>query len=507
MLYFVVGLYSFTFASLSGNGILGSTGFLIAITTTGGNMNRKGRKYLFIAGLVLFLVTARVGTSSGAPFAYIPNHGSNSVLVVDQQTNKITTTVPVGTTPRGVAVNPAGTRVYITNFDDDTVSVINGTTQAIIGSPIPVGNVPRGVIVSPSGSTVYVANEGAGTISVIDAMTNTVTYTINDIRCNSLAIDPSGRRLYAGSFASDELLVIDTATWTVVGTPFALPGNTYNIAINPTGSHLYVATDTTSVYAIRTTDNTMTEIPVGSGTHGIAVHPSGAFVYAVDYSSNLVVIDAGTNTVVSSISLDTNGNSVSFNTDGSRAFVPQGGTANIRVIDTATHTVIDAITAGGNFGNIYSSSFIAPHRHVWNGTTSFPIKLTGIDDNGKFVKDNETITGKVVELRTLGSKYSLLFLSDDLKSSIFLPDVTFLMTDVDGSKSEKALLGGVGKYYFHDGSSMISGIAHFDGSATLKIDGPGGNFISATLKGTIAGGKLQEQHFTGKVRARLGAVQ
>jgi YVTN family beta-propeller protein len=467
-------------------------------------MNRKISQHLFIGGIVWFLMVTGVSSLFGAPFAYIPSQDADSVFVVDQQTNKIVTAIPVGDSPHGVAVSPSGTRVYVTNYLSHTVSVINGTTQAVIGSPISVGDYPIGIVVSPSGSIVYVANEGSETISVIDAVTNTVIDTITDVPCASLAIDPSGGRLYVGSYFSNEIRVIDTATRTVVGATLTLPTNITNIVLNPTASYLYVANLTNSVYVVRTADLAITQVPVDTSTWGIAVHPSGSFVYAV--GDNVVVIDAGANTVFKDVNLGAAAYAVSFNTDGTRAFVSQAGTTNVNVIDTETHAAIDTIVAGDTFVSI-NGSFVAPHRHVWSGTTSFPIKLTSLGDNGKFAKGNETITGKVVEMRTLGNKYSLLFLSDDLKSSIFLPDVTFLMTDVDGSKSEKALLGGTGKYYFHDGSMMISGIAHFDGSATLKKDGPGGNFISATLKGTVAGGKLQEQYFTGKVRGKLDAVQ
>ena len=432
---------------------------------------------------------------------------------MDQQTNKFVTTIPVGNRPRGVAVNTAGTRVYVTNHASNTVSVIDGISNTIIGSPIPVGTSPDGVVVSPDNTTVYVANSGSSTISVINALNNTVVHTIADVPCGALAIHPSGGFLYAAAYDTQEIRVIDTATRTVVGTPIPLPDRPYNIAVNPSGTHLYVANNSTSVLMIRTADRAITPIYIGEGTFGIAVHPSGAFMYATRLST-VYVIDAGTQTIVKSISLGVDpseSTSISFNTDGTRAYAPINGTTQLKVIDTVSHTVIDTIVATANFDTMYSSSFVAPHRHVWNGTTSFPIKLTGIGADGKFVKGAGELTGRVIEMRTLGgtpeSKYSLLFLSDDLKSSIYLPDVTFLMTDVDGSKSEKFMMSGTGKYYFHDGVEMISGIANFNGTGTAKRDGPGGNFTQAKMSGTVTGGILQGQYFTGKVKAVLENVQ
>ena len=150
-----------------------------------------------VVGMVIVAALAGAAIVHGAPFAYIPNSGSNSVLVIDQQTNKIVTTIPVGNLPLGVAVNTAGTRVYVTNYSSDTVSVIDGITQTVIGSPISVGTRPVGVIVSPDNSTVYVANSGSDTISVINAGNNTVIHTIPGVPCMTLAIHPSGSFLYA----------------------------------------------------------------------------------------------------------------------------------------------------------------------------------------------------------------------------------------------------------------------------------------------------------------------
>jgi len=60
---------------------------------------------------------------------------------------------------------PASVRAqnaYITNSGDDTVSVIDTTTDTVVGAPIPVGVDPSGVAVTPDGSKVYVVNCAGG---------------------------------------------------------------------------------------------------------------------------------------------------------------------------------------------------------------------------------------------------------------------------------------------------------------------------------------------------------
>ncbi|MTB23423.1 MAG: YncE family protein, partial [Actinobacteria bacterium] len=64
------------------------------------------------------------------------------------------TSIAVGTQPRGVAVSPDGSSVWVANVGSGTVSRINTTTNAV--TSIAVDNGPIGVAVSPDGSSVWV---------------------------------------------------------------------------------------------------------------------------------------------------------------------------------------------------------------------------------------------------------------------------------------------------------------------------------------------------------------
>ena len=74
--------------------------------------------------------------------------------------------------PYGVAVDPGTHTVYVIQVDDDTMSVIDGSTREVTAKVLDVAN-PDGVAVDPGTRTVYVTNSrdvtGAtpGTVSVI----------------------------------------------------------------------------------------------------------------------------------------------------------------------------------------------------------------------------------------------------------------------------------------------------------------------------------------------------
>ncbi|WP_394325603.1 YncE family protein, partial [Methanosarcina barkeri] len=72
---------------------------------------------------------------------YITNSGSTTVAVIDITTNKVTAKVLVGKYPYGVAVNPAGTKVYVSKEASSVVSVIDTATNKVTAT-VKVGKRP-----------------------------------------------------------------------------------------------------------------------------------------------------------------------------------------------------------------------------------------------------------------------------------------------------------------------------------------------------------------------------
>jgi len=151
-------------------------------------------------------------------YAYIANMGSNTISVIDTATNKVTTTIPVGTGPYGVAVSSDGKKVYVANNDSNTVSVIDTATNKVTAT-VSVRSGPCGIAVSPNGTKVYVANHLDNTTSVIDTTTNAVIATVPiGSYPYGVAVTPDGTKVYFASSVYSEnstnsiVSVIDTAT-------------------------------------------------------------------------------------------------------------------------------------------------------------------------------------------------------------------------------------------------------------------------------------------------------
>lgn len=83
------------------------------------------------------------------PLAYVVTEAQNEVVVVnaDLGSLKILERIPVGNAPNGVAADQIGTRIYVSNQLDNSISVIDTSTSRVIQT-IPVGIKPVGVVVS-----------------------------------------------------------------------------------------------------------------------------------------------------------------------------------------------------------------------------------------------------------------------------------------------------------------------------------------------------------------------
>ena len=241
---------------------------------------------------------------SGAVFAgtrtYVANQGSKSVSVLDAG-NAVIGSVPVGTSPTGVAANPTGTRVYVTNSGSGTVSVINTATNTVVAT-VKTGITPNAVAVNPAGTRAYVTNRSSNTVSVIDTATNTVVATVKTGTTPSavaVADTPTGTRVYVTNRANNTASVIDTATNTVVAT-----------------------------------------VAVGSQPTAVRVTPDGSAAYVVSNPDRLTVIDTRTNTVVSTLSIDSpaesGDHSIALSADGSRMLLTDATDGRVRAL-TLTH--------------------------------------------------------------------------------------------------------------------------------------------------------------------------
>src|ERR1700685_2625878 len=103
-------------------------------------------------------------------------------------------TVPVGSTPVAVAVNPVTHKVYVVNHGSNSVTIMDGVTRAT--STVSVEDRPEAVAVNPVTHKIYVVNHGSNSVTIMDGVTRaTSTVSVED-RPEAVAVNPVTNRIY-----------------------------------------------------------------------------------------------------------------------------------------------------------------------------------------------------------------------------------------------------------------------------------------------------------------------
>jgi RHS repeat-associated protein len=315
---------------------------------------------------------------------YVVNSNDANVSVFDTTSNTLRSTFNLGSgiSPYAAAVTATGSRLYVTTVSYSgvyAVAVVATASNAVLAT-IGVGAGPIGVAVNPAGSRVYTANDNANTVSVIDTASNSVIATV-PVPADpiNLAVNPAGTRLYVTSYASASVSVLDTSTNVVIAT-IPVGGYPRTIAISPDGSRVYVPNSGgNTVSVIDAGSNTvLTTIPVGSDPYGIALNAAGTRAYVANWLGNTVsIIDTSTNTVVATVPVGSHPFGVALNPSGTRVYVANTDSNNLSVIDAATNTVA-GIIATGHYPSIQPSSIVPPFSGATTGvafTDTYPAGL------------------------------------------------------------------------------------------------------------------------------------
>ncbi len=290
-------------------------------------------------------------------YAYITNYNSNTVSVIDTANKTVIVTVDVGNNPSGIAVSPDGTRVYLANQGAiGTVSIID-TINNTVTATVNVGNSPWGVAVNSAGTKVYVAHQGGSNDVYIIYTANNTVQTRVKVGSNptGLATTPDGTKLYVTNSGrinnpGKTVSVIDTATNTVT-TTVSVGSFPFGVAVTPDGTKVYVTNaGSNTVSVIDTATNTVTEtVNVGYYPEGVAVTSDGTKVYVTNYDSNTIsVIDTSTNAVISTVNVGSSPTGVAINKEGTKVYVANSGDNTVSVIDTTDNNSVTTVNVGEN---------------------------------------------------------------------------------------------------------------------------------------------------------------
>ncbi len=154
--------------------------------------------------------TAPTGLAKDADQVVVDDHGiasSGTITRIDLNNAKSTHTIATGLHPNGLAWDEKSARLYAANNNNNTVTVIDTRSQAVIRQisiqPFAqevIGIAPTAVAVSQDGLKLYVACGGINAVAVIDTRSFAIQGFIpTGWYANSLALSPDGKYLAIGA--------------------------------------------------------------------------------------------------------------------------------------------------------------------------------------------------------------------------------------------------------------------------------------------------------------------
>ena len=229
------------------------------------------------------------------------DHSADGIGVVDLEKLAFLRKLPAGSDPEEFAVGKDGRKLYVSNEDVATASVVNvadGNVEQIVR----VKKEPEGVAISPDGRFVYVTCETGGEVVVIDAASATGPSPRSRVggRCpRTVAFLPDGSKAFIPSEAAGTVTVVDTSRFERVKT-IALPAGSRPMGTlwDDRRGRLCVSTGRAGTVCVVDVEAGRVErvIPAGKRPWGIGLAPDGTTLYVANGPSDdvsVIDLDAG----------------------------------------------------------------------------------------------------------------------------------------------------------------------------------------------------------------------
>jgi YVTN family beta-propeller protein len=304
--------------------------------------------------------------------AYVTNEDSRELTVVDVTTDSVVATIPVGTRPRGVAVSPDGRTVYVAlsgspkcppsmsdeecarlavDKSQDGIAVVDVATRTKV-KVLPAGSDPETFAVNPEGTRLFVSNEDADSASIIDLTTDRVIANVKvGNEPEGVTLQPDGKLVWVTGESEHDITGFDAATGEVVARIDVKGERPRSIGFLPDGSRAYTTNEFSSSLSVIDMKAhavlRIIELPEGSRPMGIAVTPDGSRIYVSNGRGKTVsVIDPATDSVLATIEVGMRPWGIALSSDGTKLYTANGPGNDITVVDTRTMTVLKRLPAG-----------------------------------------------------------------------------------------------------------------------------------------------------------------
>src|SRR6185436_20387613 len=207
---------------------------------------------------------------------------ADGIMEINVLDRKVLRKLNAGSDPEQFALSKDGTKIFASNEDVATASVLNiatGTIEQII----PLKKEPEGVGTTPDGNYFYVTCETEGNVFVIDAHNYRAVAELKvNVRPRSVAFLPDGSRAYIPSESTGKIHIIDNHAFKLLETVTLPPGSRpMCLAVEPGGKQVYASGGRSgTIIILNAADGKVSgTIKVGTRPWGIAISADAKYLY------------------------------------------------------------------------------------------------------------------------------------------------------------------------------------------------------------------------------------
>jgi YVTN family beta-propeller protein len=288
---------------------------------------------------------------------YVSNFADNTVSVVDLVTHQVVATIPAGKHPRQVVLSPDGKRAYVCNQDDRTVIVIDTATNRRVGAPVAAIQSTDFIAISRDGKRAFVPSGSVQGMAVIDLQSLQVTRVIIlTAVADQVIVSPDGKKLYLTHGAAGAISVLAADSLALIKT-IAAPGGPAAMVLHPSAPRGWVSFPSRGT--VRLLDTVIDELaaletPTGALVRDLALSPDGGRLYAGNLQANSVsVLDTVSLDVIATI--PTPGPAgLAMTPDGAALLVANTSANTIAIIDPLQNQVVAQGIAAGQGSNSFA---------------------------------------------------------------------------------------------------------------------------------------------------------
>lgn len=279
-----------------------------------------------------------IAYSDASDLLYACIQGAAKVVVIDMDANVVIRTIDLqklgfteNSRPHHVAVEPDGSAFYVSLIGDDTVLKFNRNNELIDQIAF---ERPGMLVVSPTDSLLFVGRSMKAVnppqrIGIVER--NSMEIEELDVffsRPHALAINPTGTHVYVASLAQNYMAAISIATEEMFHRP--IQGNTHTLvqfAVSPDGQTMVVGGQLSGEFFFFDLSDPFKPVPDGSIKVGMApwhpvFSPDGNFVWFGNKMGNrATVVDVTKHTVAATIEGLSEPHGTAISPDGRNVYI------------------------------------------------------------------------------------------------------------------------------------------------------------------------------------------